>query len=95
MNLGTFGLDTNTLLIWAGLGLFAGVIAKYLLPGKDKGGIISTALIGILGAFVGGLVGKYFGIATEIGGLSLMSIVTAIVGAIIVLLAKRVLKILI
>ncbi|WP_345045000.1 GlsB/YeaQ/YmgE family stress response membrane protein [Streptomyces sannanensis] len=39
---------------WLVLGLFAGVIAKLLLPGRDPGGLIGTTLIGIAGAFVGG-----------------------------------------
>ncbi|MCN9241370.1 GlsB/YeaQ/YmgE family stress response membrane protein [Streptomyces sp. RY43-2] len=39
---------------WIVLGLLAGAIAKFLLPGKDPGGLIGTTLIGIAGAFIGG-----------------------------------------
>ena len=39
---------------WIILGLFAGAIAKFLLPGKDPGGCIGTTVIGIAGAFIGG-----------------------------------------
>jgi uncharacterized membrane protein YeaQ/YmgE (transglycosylase-associated protein family) len=39
---------------WIILGLLAGAIAKFLLPGRDPGGFIGTTLIGIAGAFIGG-----------------------------------------
>ncbi|MEV1020188.1 GlsB/YeaQ/YmgE family stress response membrane protein [Streptomyces sp. NPDC050264] len=39
---------------WIILGLLAGAIAKFLLPGRDPGGLIGTTLIGVAGAFIGG-----------------------------------------
>ncbi|MER5971414.1 GlsB/YeaQ/YmgE family stress response membrane protein [Streptomyces sp. NPDC002055] len=39
---------------WIILGLIAGALAKFLLPGRDPGGLIVTTLIGVAGAFVGG-----------------------------------------
>jgi uncharacterized membrane protein YeaQ/YmgE (transglycosylase-associated protein family) len=39
---------------WIILGLIAGMVAKFLLPGRDPGGLIGTTLIGIVGAFLGG-----------------------------------------
>jgi uncharacterized membrane protein YeaQ/YmgE (transglycosylase-associated protein family) len=50
---------------WIVLGLFAGVIAKLIMPGDDPGGIIVTTLIGIAGAIVGGLIAS----ALDIGDL--------------------------
>ncbi|MBY8340295.1 GlsB/YeaQ/YmgE family stress response membrane protein [Streptomyces spinosirectus] len=43
-----------TIISWIVLGLLAGAIAKFLLPGRDPGGLIGTTLIGIAGAFIGG-----------------------------------------
>ena len=43
---------------WIVLGLIAGSIAKAIMPGKDPGGIVVTALIGIVGALVGGYIGN-------------------------------------
>lgn len=43
-----------TILSWIILGLLAGAIAKFLLPGRDPGGFIGTTIIGISGAFIGG-----------------------------------------
>lgn len=42
-------------------GLVVGVVAKLLLPGKDPGGIIVTALIGMLGGWLGGRIGRWLG----------------------------------
>lgn len=39
-------------------GLVVGVIAKLLMPGRDPGGIVVTALIGIVGALIGSLIGR-------------------------------------
>jgi uncharacterized membrane protein YeaQ/YmgE (transglycosylase-associated protein family) len=46
---------------WIVFGLVVGVIAKLLMPGRDPGGVIVTALIGIAGALVGGLLGRFLG----------------------------------
>lgn len=43
-----------TFISWIILGLLAGAIAKFLLPGRDPGGLIGTTLIGVAGAFIGG-----------------------------------------
>ncbi len=40
---------------WIILGLVVGVIAKFIMPGKDPGGIFITILLGIAGAIGGGL----------------------------------------
>lgn len=79
------------ILSWIILGLIAGALAKWIMPGKDPGGIIVTMLIGIAGAFVGGYVGSLVGLGTT-GGLSLGSIVTAIIGALILLAGYRALN---
>jgi uncharacterized membrane protein YeaQ/YmgE (transglycosylase-associated protein family) len=43
------------------LGLVIGVVAKLLLPGADPGGIIVTALIGLVGGWLGGRIGRMLG----------------------------------
>jgi len=71
------------------VGLIAGVLAKIAMPGPDPGGFIGTILIGIAGAFVGGYVVKFFNgnpVATD---LSLGTILTATVGAILLLVIYR------
>ncbi|WP_217914655.1 GlsB/YeaQ/YmgE family stress response membrane protein [Miltoncostaea marina] len=72
------------------LGLIAGVIAKWIMPGKDPGGIIVTALIGIAGAIIGGfLAGALFDADPMDEFWDVSSWLTAIVGAIILLALYR------
>lgn len=47
---------------WIIFGLIAGIVAKLLMPGKDPGGFIITAILGIAGAVIGGYVGQAMGL---------------------------------
>ena len=76
------------IIAWIVVGLIAGALAKFILPGDDPGGIIVTILIGIAGAFVGGFVFSLLG-GTGMTGFSLWSIIVATIGAIILLLLYR------
>ncbi|MDQ5810948.1 MAG: GlsB/YeaQ/YmgE family stress response membrane protein, partial [Actinomycetota bacterium] len=44
------------IIAWIVVGLIAGILAKWVMPGPDPGGIITTILIGVVGALVGGFV---------------------------------------
>jgi uncharacterized membrane protein YeaQ/YmgE (transglycosylase-associated protein family) len=63
------------------VGLIAGAIAKFIMPGKDPGGIIVTILLGIAGSVIGGML---FG-----GRDGRVGIIGSIVGALILLLLYR------
>ena len=65
---------------WIIFGLVVGVIAKLVMPGRDPGGMIVTILLGIVGAVVGGFLGRQLGFygPNEPAGF-LMSLVGAIV----------------
>ncbi len=67
------------------VGLIAGALAKWVMPGPDPGGIIVTILIGIAGAFVGGYLAGLVGI----GGGAITMILTATIGAILLLAIYR------
>ena len=72
------------------LGLLAGAIAKALLPGDDPGGFIVTAIIGIVGALLGGfLAGVLFDADPMDEFFDISSWITAIIGSIILLLIYR------
>jgi uncharacterized membrane protein YeaQ/YmgE (transglycosylase-associated protein family) len=43
---------------WILFGLVVGIVAKLIMPGKDPGGFIVTILIGIVGALLGGFLGR-------------------------------------
>ena len=68
------------------IGLLAGIVAKFLMPGRDPGGFIITILLGIAGAFVATYLGQAVGwdLAGEGAGF-----IGAVVGAIIILLIYR------
>jgi uncharacterized membrane protein YeaQ/YmgE (transglycosylase-associated protein family) len=49
-------------LLWTALiGLIVGAIAKFIIPGKEPGGIFITMLIGIAGSFLGTFLGRAIG----------------------------------
>ena len=47
-----------SILGWILFGLVVGVVAKFLMPGRDPGGFVITVILGIVGAIVGGFVGQ-------------------------------------
>ena len=80
------------LLSWIVLGLLAGAIAKFVIPGHDGGGIIGTLLLGIIGAFIGGSLAMFFTtgqLSLTATTLSIPGIALAVVGAIIAVFLWR------
>ncbi len=75
---------------WIVVGLIAGAIAKWIMPGKDPGGIIVTILIGIAGGLIGGYVGSLLGLGGSNG--HLVNILIATAGAILLLWIYRIVK---
>ena len=75
---------------WIIFGLIVGAVAKLLMPGRDPGGFIITTLIGIAGAFIGGLIVKALGFGDPIDEFFDFSTwLGAIAGAILLLLVYR------
>lgn len=74
---------------WIILGLFAGAIAKLILPGDDPGGFIVTTLIGIAGALVGGFIASALDIGEIDEFFDIGTWLIAIGGAILLLLVYR------
>ncbi len=80
-------------LFWLLLGLIAGSLAKFILPGRDPAGCIFTILLGIIGSLLGGLIGTRLGWgAVTSGDLDLRSIGIATFGALILLLLGRLIR---
>ena len=76
---------------WIIMGLIVGALAKFLMPGKDPGGVVVTILLGIAGAFIGGFVGAKVGLGT-VSGFNLGSLALATGGAVLLLIIYRVVK---
>jgi uncharacterized membrane protein YeaQ/YmgE (transglycosylase-associated protein family) len=74
------------ILLWLVFGLVVGIVAKFLMPGNDPGGIFVTIALGIVGAMLGGWIGRVMGLYQpgEPAGF-----VMAVVGAIILLVLYR------
>jgi len=76
------------ILAWIVFGLIAGAIAKFLKPGADSAGWLTTILIGIVGSVVGGFLGRiFFGADVTNDVFSFYSLAMSVVGAILVLYA--------
>jgi len=75
-----------SILGWIVFGFIVGVVAKLLMPGRDPGGFIVTVAIGVVGALVGGFLGRLLGIYHEgdPGGF-----VMAVIGSIVLLWIYR------
>ena len=71
---------------WFLFGLIVGVVAKLIMPGPDPGGMIVTILLGIVGALIGGFIGRmlgWYGEGDPVG------FIMAVIGAIVVLFGYR------
>ena len=71
------------------IGLLAGIVAKFLMPGKDPGGFFITMALGVAGAFVASYLGQAVGWYQAGEGAGFIG---AIVGAIILLLIYRLVR---
>lgn len=74
------------IIAWIVFGLIVGIVAKFLMPGRDPGGFFVTILLGIIGALVGGFLGRaagWYGPEDPVGFLM------AVLGAIVLLIGYR------
>lgn len=79
------------IITWIVFGLIVGVVAKFIMPGPGPGGIIVTILLGIVGAVLGGYIGHLFGLG-DLTGFNLHSMLLAVGGALLLLIAYRLLR---
>ena len=80
-------------LYWLALGLVAGALAKFLMPGRDPTGCIFTIFLGVIGALLGGWIGTRVGWGTvSVGVLDIRSVGIATFGAILLLAVGRLLR---
>jgi len=75
-----------SILGWILFGLIVGIVAKLIMPGTDPGGMIVTIFLGIVGALIGGFIGRmlgWYGEGDPVG------FIMAVIGAIVVLFGYR------
>jgi uncharacterized membrane protein YeaQ/YmgE (transglycosylase-associated protein family) len=71
------------------IGFVAGLLAKFMMPGRDPGGFIITTLLGIAGAFVATFIGRAVGWYGENEGAQFIG---AVIGAIVILAIYRMIR---
>lgn len=74
---------------WIIFGLIAGLLAKWIMPGKDPGGLIVTILIGIAGAVIGGFLATSLGLNAFFAWLPFTDLVVAVLGGLLLLFIFR------
>jgi len=79
-------MSLGAIIGWIIIGLIAGALAKFIMPGDDPGGFIITIILGIAGALVGGFLAGLIGIG---GGGFIWTTLIATIGAIILLAIYR------
>jgi uncharacterized membrane protein YeaQ/YmgE (transglycosylase-associated protein family) len=75
-----------TILGWILFGLIVGLLAKLVMPGHDPGGVVMTTALGIVGAMLGGLLGRLLGFYQAGEG---AGYIMATLGAVLILFVYR------
>ena len=76
------------LIAWVVFGLIAGAVARTLVPGSGVYGLVVTAVIGVVGALIGGFIGTQLGFG-EVTGFNIGSFAIAVMGSVLLLLGYR------
>ena len=78
-------MDLMSIVIWIIVGALAGWIASMIMKTDAQMGALANIVVGIIGAFLGGWVVSLFGGEVAAGQLNIPSILTAILGAVVLL----------
>ena len=76
------------ILLWIVFGIVAGSVAKLVMPGPDRLGMVGTIFVGVAGALIGGFLGSMIG-AGGVTGFDFRSLLMAIIGSMAVLFSYR------
>lgn len=82
-------MDPINILIWLIVGAIAGWLASLVMKTNRQQGLLQDIIIGIIGAFLGGFILNALGIGGGVSGLNIASILTAFIGAVILLAIIR------
>jgi uncharacterized membrane protein YeaQ/YmgE (transglycosylase-associated protein family) len=85
-------MDLTNILVWLIVGALAGWLASMVMKTNASQGLLMDIVVGIIGAFIGGFVLSMLGIGAGVTGLNIPSILTAFVGAVILLAIMRALR---
>jgi len=83
-------MDGVSLIAWIVVGAIAGWLASIVM--KSPMGLITDIIVGILGGFIGGWLLNLLGVGGGVTGFNIASIVTAVIGAVVLLAALRLIR---
>lgn len=75
----------GSLIAWLVIGALAGWLASMVMKTNASQGLLMDIIVGIIGAFIGGFVLNLLGLGADAGEFSVLSLVTAFIGAVILL----------
>jgi len=76
------------ILAWLIVGLIAGWLAGMVMKGGGYG-VVGDIIVGIIGALVGGFLASFLGVGDAVNGINLISILTAFIGAVVLIAILR------
>lgn len=85
-------MDTTNILIWIIIGGVAGWLASMVMSTNRSQGLLADILVGIVGGFLGGWLLTAIGVGGAVTGLNIGSLLTAFIGAIVLLALLRLLR---
>lgn len=85
------GFGAMGLFSWIAMGLLAGALARFFLPGRQKLGCLATTAVGIAGAVLGGLAATFFDFG-GISGFDVRSLLIATLGALLLLIVLGIVR---
>ncbi len=78
-------MDPINIIVWIIVGAIAGWLASIVMKTNASQGLIGDIIVGIIGGFIGGIVLNLIGVGGDVTGLNIASILTAFIGAVILL----------
>lgn len=85
-------MDPVSILVWIIIGAIAGWLASIVMKTNASQGLVMDIIVGIIGAFIGGFVLEAIGVDAAQGGFNLGSLLTAFIGAVILLGLLRLIR---
>ena len=85
-------MDTTNILVWIIIGGVAGWLASMVMSTNRSQGLLADILVGVIGGFIGGWLLTAIGVGGAVTGLNIGSLLTAFVGAVVLLALLRLLR---
>jgi uncharacterized membrane protein YeaQ/YmgE (transglycosylase-associated protein family) len=82
-------MDLINIIVWIVVGAIAGWLASIVMKTNRQQGLVQDIIIGIVGAFIGGFILNVLGVGGGVSGLNIASILTAFIGAVVLLAILR------